>query len=185
MPYPKRDRSLFLAGKKKQVLGSLRKLCRDKYVSARELPPALRRKSIKYFGTIRKAKWEACIIKNKPWTRREFLERLRSNCKCIYCDANSMSPRFTYWAKYFCGSVRAAKWEARIINDHRIQIRHKSARSLSKEDVLNWVRNNSAKKSHEWPAHIIYHAVMLFKSTRGARLAAGAIKDERKSPRKP
>jgi hypothetical protein len=168
--------------KKKKVLESVRALCRNRYVKIHDFPPSLIRKCVKYFGSVRHAKWEAGIIHDGHWNYKDFMEYVHRHGKRYRKDSD-WPPHLRYWAKYYCGSIRCAKCEARITLDECLCQKHRTKRALTKEDITRWIQENPLKKVHSWPAHIIIHSEQYFGSTRNARLKAGTLQDERKNPR--
>lgn len=165
----------------KEVLEAVRKLCKHRYVLVRDFPPSLRRKCIKIFKSVRRAKWEAGIIDDTVWKYKAFLKYVGEFCEDKYREDREWDPRSRYWAKYHCGSIRAAKYEAKVILDRRFQERHKTKRSMTKESLIIWIRKNRIKKVHYWPPYIIYHSVRLFKSPRGAQISAGVLEKVKRS----
>lgn len=118
------------------------------------------------------------IRRGRPakWTREQVLRMVYDRCKGRYVKASDF-PSFLYklCRKHF-GSVRAAKWEAKIIH----------GREWTRAKFLKCVRQYCARRYRDeskWPPRMRALAKQYCGSARKAKWEAGVIRDPRRRRR--
>ncbi len=174
---------------KRKVLQQVRKLCKKGYVKTADFSPALYKATRIHFGSVRRAKWEAGILKDTLWTYKKFIQSVQQFCGKRYKENKDWPPALKELARRYCGTIRRAKWEARIIQEPRTYERtsHKMPQgNWTKKKFLAWVRSFCQyryRKVEHWPAHMRTLALQYFSSVRAAKFAAGVLKESRKKKR--
>lgn len=174
---------------KAEVLRQVRHLCKDHFVKASEFSPALYKACRIHFGSVRAAKWKAGVLKDKIWTYPKFIQSVRQFCQNRYQENSDWPPHLKELARRYCGSIRRAKWEARVIQEPRQHERtsHKLPQgNWTKKKFLKWVRSFCQYRYHKvehWPAYMRTLSVQYFSSVRAAKMAAGVLVDPRKKRR--
>ncbi|MBI2118003.1 MAG: hypothetical protein HYT97_00050 [Elusimicrobia bacterium] len=115
-----------------KFIASVQQYCLKEYKNEKDWPKNLRALAKKYCGSVRKAKWEAGIIidirkkKRKKhevlkikWTKEKFLNWVWEFCRWGYQKPESWPNYMRELAVRYCSSVRAAKWEAKILQEQR------------------------------------------------------------------
>ncbi len=170
------------------VVRSVSKLCRRRYVGARDFPPYLYKLCKVWCGSVRAAKWEAEIIPRKRWNYSRFIADVERFAGKKYREDRHWPRTLRFLARRLCGSVRAAKWKAGIIKDPRVR-----KRGGHEQDGL-WNKKTFLKEFHKLcrgsfkkPAqmgHMRFLAVRHCGSVRAAKWESGILKDVRKFRRR-
>lgn len=100
-----------------EVRSEVYKLCQGRYVQANKFPAYLYKLCNKLFGSVRAAKWDAKIIHGRHWTKGKFLKCVRQYCVKLMDD--QWPENMKLLAIQFCGSIRKAKLDSKIILDER------------------------------------------------------------------
>lgn len=106
--------------------------CRKRYREEKSWPPNMRELAKQFCGSIRKAKWEAGVIRDRRkrarknyatleglWTKEKFLTWVGDYCRNSYKKPEGWPGYMRELAVRYCGSARKAKWEAKILKDQR------------------------------------------------------------------
>lgn len=174
-----------------KVVREVYRLCRGRYVKASGFPPYLYKLCRKFCGSVRAAKWEAKIVHGRHWTYEKFVKCVSQFCRGRYREDRDWPANLRALAKRFCGSVRAAKWEAGVIRCRRRQLRrryHRLEGLWTREKFLRWVRTFCAdgyKKQQAWPGYMRQLARRYCGSVRAAKVRAGVIRKPRRRSRAP
>ncbi len=174
---------------KEEVLGRVYKLCKGKYVRAKDFPPYLYKLCNRHFGSVRAAKWEAKIILGKTWSYDKFIKCVYQFAKPKYRDDKHWPENLKTLAKRFCGSIRSAKWQAGIVKDNREKVRdrYKLDGLWTKKEFTEQFKafcTYGYKKSSQVPGYMRVQAVTHYGSLRAAKYAVGILKDPRRKKRK-
>ncbi|MBI2915380.1 MAG: hypothetical protein HYY07_00810, partial [Elusimicrobia bacterium] len=115
-----------------KFLDSVRDLCQRGYLENKDWSPNMRALAKRYCGTVRRAKWEAGVIRDPRiksrvrhrrvrgrWTKQKFLRWVREYCRLGYRKPELWPHYMRELAVRYCSSTRAAKWQARILVDPR------------------------------------------------------------------
>jgi len=159
---------------RKDIIRAVYKLCKGRYVKAKEFPYYLYKLCVEWCGSVRAAKWEAKIIHGKKWNYHKFIKCVYQYAKNRYRAESDWPPKMRSLAKRFCGTIRQAKWEAGVINDPRSKERkHYDLKGLwTKKRFLKEFRQickNGYKKSAQVPSYIRTIAVQHCGSVRAAK----------------
>jgi hypothetical protein len=170
---------------KKGVIGAVYKLCRGRYVKAKDFPTYLYKLCSRFCGSVRAAKWEAKVIHGKAWNYHKFIKWVYQFAGKMYREDKDWPAKMRALAKRFCGSVRRAKWESGVIKDHRRRLRNRyqteglwSRKRFLKE--LKEMCSNGYKKPSQIPGYMRGLAVQHCGSVRSAKWECGILKDVRK-----
>ena len=173
---------------KARVLKAVYRLCKGRYVKAKNFPPYLYKLCARHCGSVRAAKWEAKIILGKSWTYEKFMKCVRQFAREKYREDKDWPENLKALAKRFCGSIRAAKWQAGLIRDNR-----RPRGRYTQEGIWTKERFESEfkafctygyKKSRQIPGHMRVYAVKHFGSIRAAKHGVGILEDPRKARRR-
>ncbi len=120
------------------------------------------------------------VRKGRPqvWNKQKVIREVYRLCKGRYIRAVDFPSSLYKLCKKYCGSVRAAKWEAKILH----------GRSWPKDKFLKCVRQFCAHRYREeknWPASMRRLSKLYCGSVRKAKWEAGVIMDARKEIRLP
>ena len=174
---------------KEKVVRAVYRLCKGRYVKSSELPPSLYKLSVKFCGSVRAAKWEAKIIHGRHWSYEKFIKCVEQFCEKRYRGEKDWPIQMRVLAKNFCGSIRAAKWEAGVIRDKRRKKRSHYGnleRLWTRAKFFRWVGDfcgDGYKKPAQWPGYMRELAVRYCGSVRAAKWKAKILKDPRKRRR--
>jgi len=118
------------------------------------------------------------ISRGKPsqWTEEKLINAVYKHCKGRYVKASDFPPYLYKLCNKLCGSVRAAKWKAKIIH----------GRHWTYDKFIKCVNQFCLKKYREdkdWPANIRSLAGSFCGSIRRAKWEAGIIRDTRRKTR--
>ena len=173
---------------KARVLKAVYRLCKGRYVRAKKFPPYLYKLCARHCGSVRAAKWEAKIILGKTWTCEKFLKCVRQFARKRYREDKDWPENLAALAKRFCGSIRAAKWQAGLIQDKRGPRRRYLEEGIwTKKQFMDEFKafcTFGYKKSQQIPGHMRVYAVKHFGSIRAAKHAVGILEDPRKARRR-
>ena len=177
------------AWEKPQVLKAVYKLCKGRYVKAKNFPPYLYKLCCRHCGSVRSAKWEAKIILGKTWSYDKFIRCVDQFARKKYREDKDWPENLKALAKRFCGSIRAAKWQAGLIKDNRRKARgrYKLEGLWTEKEFMEQFRafcTYGYKKSVQIPGYMRFLAVRHFGSIRAAKYAVGILEDPRKSRRR-
>ncbi|OGR82799.1 MAG: hypothetical protein A2901_05380 [Elusimicrobia bacterium RIFCSPLOWO2_01_FULL_54_10] len=174
---------------KEQVLQKVYKLCKGRYVRTKDFPPYLYKLCDRHCGSVRAAKWEAKIILGKTWSYDKFMKCVSQFARKKYREDKDWPENLRSLAKRFCGSIRAAKWQAGIIKDNRrkIRSRYKLEGMWTKKEFTEQFKafcTYGYKKSTQIPGYMRFLAVKHYGSIRAAKWAVGILQDPRIKKRK-
>ena len=174
---------------KKDIIHAVYKLCKGRYVKAKDFPPYLYKLCREFCGSVRAAKWEAKIIHGKSWSREKFTKWVFQFAKNKYREDKHWPAKMRTLARRFCGSIRKAKWEAGIIHDLRQKKRTRQEREglWSKKKFLKKFHElcrDGYKKASRMPGYMRMLAVQHCGSVRNAKWECGILKDPRQAKRK-
>ena len=104
--------------------------CSKQYREDKDWPDQLRGLAEHFSGSIRRAKWEAGIIKDirrknrknslvDLWPKKKFLKWVHEFCNDGYKKADQWPGYMRHLAVLHCKTIRGAKWEAKILHDQR------------------------------------------------------------------
>ncbi len=118
------------------------------------------------------------VKKGRPpvWDRSKVVAAVFRLCKGRYVRAIDFPGSLYKLCKKYCGSVRAAKWEAKILH----------GRSWTRAKFLKCVRQFCVKRYREdkdWPVNLRVLAKLHCGSIRKAKWEAGVIQDPRRRDR--
>ncbi|OGR97185.1 MAG: hypothetical protein A2902_03620 [Elusimicrobia bacterium RIFCSPLOWO2_01_FULL_64_13] len=111
------------------------------------------------------------------WAKEDVLRSVYHLCKGRYVKARDFPSYLYKLCNKFCGGVRSAKWEAKVIH----------GRSWDYEKFIKWVAQFAKKKYREdkdWPARMRTMAKRFCGSIRKAKWEAGVIHDPRTKKRR-
>lgn len=111
-------------------------------------------------------------LKDQNSKKEKILETIRKLCGNRYVKIHDFPPSLRRKCVRHFGSVRAAKWQAGVIHDHR----------FNREDFLKHVCafcKNRACEDKEWPANLKYWAKYFCGSVRKAKCEAGIGSDSK------
>ena len=173
---------------KKDAIRAVYKLCKGRYVKAKEFPTYLYKLCKQFCGSVRAAKWEAKVIHGSRWTYDKFIKWVYQFAKNKYREEKDWPAKMRVLAKRFCGSVRRAKWEAGVIRDkrHRLRGRYQLQGLWTKKRFLKEftvICSNGYKKPSQVPGYMRTLAVQHCGSVRAAKWECGILKDIRKAKR--
>lgn len=123
---------------------------------------------------------EKPVKKGRPqtWSKEKVIQEVYKLCRGRYVKAEDFPPALYKLCRRYCGSVRAAKWEAKIIH----------GRQWTKDKFLKCVRQYCARRyrdENRWPPNLKRLAKIHCGSVRKAKWEAGVIEDNRQARRSP
>ena len=175
--------------RKEDVILAVYKLCKGKYVRTKDFPPYLYKLCDQFCGSVRAAKWEAKIVLGHTWNYDKFI-------KCVYQFAEKKYREDKAWpenlralAKRFCGSIRAAKWQAGVIqcNRKKVRERYKLEGLWTKKQFFKEFKAfclYGYKKPAQIPGYMRFFAVKHCGSIRAAKWECDILQDPRLKKRK-
>ena len=174
---------------KEDVIRKVFQLCRGRYVKAKDFPSYLYKLCERHCGSVRAAKWESKIIHGKNWNYDKFIKCVYQHAKRKYREDTDWPENLRALAKRFCGSIRAAKWQAGVIRDNRekVRSRYKLSGLWTKKEFVKQFKAfclYGYKKPRLIPGYIRFFAVKHFGSVRAAKWACRIQKDSRQAKRK-